>query len=635
MIARSQEEILHVLSICEVCEQYRGQQKNAVGRTEVNCAACKTCGRKVISVEIQACPVGKFAAARMGAERKGEDMVVEDMYAQKRWEFLEKRNAQLAALKLGPVNEETLDCPGGEHFWPPGHRIGSFKNRRLGTGPDNRGRPVGAHVQPQPKRPDWGEPQLCRAVPEDMSGIFDRVVMISVEGRADRREKALPRMREQGWPFREPELKLVTHGDHIGVPKGWSHGGGAWGCMLSHREVLWQAIQDKVHTLLVMEDDAWVCDDFAAKVRQFLAHVPDDWGQIMFGGQLMGDGRQKRVNEHARRVSQCERTHCYALRGEAIRSLWLWWNQVGANAHCDWMMGDWQDHSHWPCYIPNQFLVAQMESRSDLTGRVEPLRTWSTDGAARAVAPASAYGRNVAILDGHGYERPPILCKHALVTLNMYGDKMPLNFRESLIAAATRWGVAYVEQRWPLPGVDKWQDNKLCLDRHFAGYERVMYVDRDVVIRSDCPSPFVAFGGDEFFACREANLVDGDRGVLRDKLFAHQEAATMCIDDYINSGVMLFSPQSHAKVFEEAREIIRASFYDYHWAWAHQGVLSVAISRTAKLGVMDEWVLVGASQVEGLPLVMDKYIYHFNGGKPLSVMHRVIWRLRPEGVSPR
>ncbi len=69
------------------------------------------------------------------------------------------------------------------------------------------------------------------------------------------------------------------------------------------------------------------------------------------------------VKEGIIRCTDCERTHCYAIRGEFMRKLsrrWLGGGKFNGSRHCDWIMGrDPEMQLSHKVYAPEFFLVGQ------------------------------------------------------------------------------------------------------------------------------------------------------------------------------------------------------------------------------------------------------------------------------------
>src|SRR5579859_3169312 len=83
----------------------------------------------------------------------------------------------------------------------------------------------------------------------DCLSVFYRVVVVNLARRPERMEmfwRSLP----VDWPLRWPERFEAVDGQTVEVPAEWLHGPGAWGCMLSHRQVLREAIADGLDSIL-------------------------------------------------------------------------------------------------------------------------------------------------------------------------------------------------------------------------------------------------------------------------------------------------------------------------------------------------------------------------------------------------
>lgn len=131
---------------------------------------------------------------------------------------------------------------------------------------------------------------------------------------------------------------------------------------------------------------------------------------------------------------------------------------------------------------------------------------------------------------------------------------------DSQRAAAERWDAEYLEITMPLSDAHPWfQKLTLCnLD-----YDRVIFVDEDLIIRDDCPNPAdivpedlvggVPSGESYLRDCPSARhgikLFAGAAGIDPHETDLENDMA------YFNAGLLVFTPSIHAQIFTRALEI--------------------------------------------------------------------------------
>jgi len=227
-------------------------------------------------------------------------------------------------------------------------------------------------------------------------------------------------------------------------------------------------------------------------------------------------------------------------------------------------------------------------------------------------------------------QSPPISSGRAVITLNLYGDGMPENVRASQRAAAERWGAEYVEITRPLFG---WHDpflEKLHLDRHAACYNRVVYLARDVVVRADCPSLFDMVPEDRVGAV--ASEQDGHHLLfhIQPKMDPLCQLVGVTMDyatEYVNSGVLVFSPRVHQSAFEAAR-CLHGITPERSWEVYDQGCLGLGIkwSGTPLHLLPPEFNRCGERLWDHWTPKMDSYIWHFCCKKTWGAMQDTKWQ---------
>ncbi len=233
-----------------------------------------------------------------------------------------------------------------------------------------------------------------------------------------------------------------------------------------------------------------------------------------------------------------------------------------------------------------------------------------------------------------------------LFTLDIGASALHANARASHEDAARRWGCDYIVHREALlrPGSNPYEE-KLLLDRRAAGYERVIYVDRDVVIRHDCPSllelvPPGSFAYNPHAQDRYESLEDTERetAALLAPLIAEARLKVSEWDwysDCFDSGVLVFEPALHAKVFEESRRLLPFAT-DTGWRVVDEGLLSVArksVGATPRV-LSDDYNYRGVGMVQRSPAGMAFPIHHFAGKWRKDYLPNAAWQLPPGAVRP-
>lgn len=170
------------------------------------------------------------------------------------------------------------------------------------------------------------------------------------------------------------------------------------------------------------------------------------------------------------------------------------------------------------------------------------------------------------------------MVRNLIVTVNAY-DKFQFNSQpiESMRNAASRWGADFYEKTYfeheTLPGPRFIWAKYWCLS-NFAKYDNVLYLDYDTIINERSPSIFEEIDDmNSLYA-----VIDGNPGRFEDDFFKKNNVPVFAtkrnavevftkniknftiekyLENYFNTGVMLYKPKQFKPIFDEFLRFIQ------------------------------------------------------------------------------
>lgn len=207
--------------------------------------------------------------------------------------------------------------------------------------------------------------------------FFERTCVITLARRPERRARLERHLRRLGLHHGIQWVDAVDGSVHK-APRGWRAGGGAWGCRLSHLQVLQQAVADRVEHLLVLEDDVVFSPRTADCLPLLMPDLPPEWGQFYLGGQHLADPAET-ITPRLWRAVNINRTHAYAVHRQALPAILTHLSRLrdhlGRQWHVDHQLGSGQTARLWETFAPSWWLAGQAEGASDIAGD-EPEERW-------------------------------------------------------------------------------------------------------------------------------------------------------------------------------------------------------------------------------------------------------------------
>jgi glycosyl transferase, family 25 len=194
--------------------------------------------------------------------------------------------------------------------------------------------------------------------------VFPLKICINLDRRPERWQRMQRAFAEQD--IRDVQRVSAVDGNAVPFPHNWIHTPGAYGCLLSHVQVVRNARDAAAaESVLIFEDDAVFDPQFKEKFASFVAEVPADWDMLYFGA--LHKDAPVRISEHVGRITKANSTFAYAIRNTVFDEF----IELNSRAEHVLDMNSYrlQERFNCYCFMPN--LVWVESEYSDVQGRFE------------------------------------------------------------------------------------------------------------------------------------------------------------------------------------------------------------------------------------------------------------------------
>ena len=138
---------------------------------------------------------------------------------------------------------------------------------------------------------------------------------------------------------------------------------GAWGCYVSHLEIIKDAKKNNYDKILILEDDVAIDDNFLSLFSQKVKDLPQDWKLFYLGASAHTGIPKKKVTDHISQTFESFTTSSYGIHSSIYDKI-LESEKVADKTIDLFLVKDIQ--STHPCYVVTPTIMWQSAGFSDI-----------------------------------------------------------------------------------------------------------------------------------------------------------------------------------------------------------------------------------------------------------------------------
>lgn len=155
---------------------------------------------------------------------------------------------------------------------------------------------------------------MTKAITNQPTGIINETFPYKICINLDRRPERWQHMQRK---FAQHGIHSVRRfpaldGDNMKLPANWVHTPGAYGCLLSHLQVVREARRLGMPSVLIFEDDVVFDDHLEKKFSASIGQLPPDWDMLFFGA--LHKDEPIKVSDNIARITSANSTYACALK---------------------------------------------------------------------------------------------------------------------------------------------------------------------------------------------------------------------------------------------------------------------------------------------------------------------------------